>query len=62
MADIFVIGGPNGAGKSTTAREMLPAFIGCVEFVVLPGFSCDFGLKDVGAPPQTPPHPLLLGV
>ena len=33
MPDIFVIGGPNGAGKSTTAREMLPAFIGCVEFV-----------------------------
>jgi len=33
MPDIFVIGGPNGAGKSTTAREMLPAFVGCVEFV-----------------------------
>ena len=33
MPDVFVIGGPNGAGKSTTAREMLPAFVGCVEFV-----------------------------
>lgn len=33
MPDIFVIAGPNGAGKSTTAREMLPAFVGCVEFV-----------------------------
>ncbi|HZM03627.1 MAG TPA: AAA family ATPase [Candidatus Saccharimonadales bacterium] len=33
MPDIFVIGGPNGAGKSTTAREMLPAFLGCLEFV-----------------------------
>ncbi len=32
------------------------------ELKVLPGSSCDFGLKDVGAPPQTPPHPLLLGV
>lgn len=33
MPEIFVIAGPNGAGKSTTAREMLPAFVGCVEFV-----------------------------
>ena len=33
MPDIFVIGGPNGAGKSTAARELLPAFVGCVEFV-----------------------------
>jgi predicted ABC-type ATPase len=33
MPEIFVIGGPNGAGKSTTARAMLPAFVGCVEFV-----------------------------
>jgi predicted ABC-type ATPase len=33
MPDIFVIAGPNGAGKSTSAREMLPSFIGCIEFV-----------------------------
>jgi predicted ABC-type ATPase len=33
MPDIFVIAGPNGAGKSTTARELLPVFVGCVEFV-----------------------------
>lgn len=25
--------GPNDAGKSTTARELLPAFVGSVEFV-----------------------------
>jgi predicted ABC-type ATPase len=33
MPDIFVLGGPNGAGKSTTARQMLPAFVACVELV-----------------------------
>jgi predicted ABC-type ATPase len=33
MPEIFVIGGPNGAGKSTGARMVLPAFVGCLEFV-----------------------------
>lgn len=33
MPDIFVIGGPNGSGKSTTARELLPDYLGCMEFV-----------------------------
>jgi predicted ABC-type ATPase len=30
---VYVIGGPNGAGKTTFAREFLPNFAGCLEFV-----------------------------
>jgi predicted ABC-type ATPase len=30
---LFVIGGPNGAGKTTFAREYLPRFAKCEEFV-----------------------------
>jgi predicted ABC-type ATPase len=33
MPDIFVLGGPNGAGKTTAAREVLPGFLACLEFV-----------------------------
>jgi ABC-type glutathione transport system ATPase component len=30
---LFIIAGPNGAGKTTFARELLPDFVGCREFV-----------------------------
>jgi len=31
--NLYVIAGPNGAGKTTFAREFLPHFVGCLEFV-----------------------------
>ena len=31
--ELFVIAGPNGAGKTTFAREFLPRFAKCREFV-----------------------------
>lgn len=30
---VYVIAGPNGAGKTTFAREFLPRFAKCQEFV-----------------------------
>jgi predicted ABC-type ATPase len=40
VPDIFVIGGPNGSGKSTTARELLPDYLGCMEFVNADEIAC----------------------
>jgi predicted ABC-type ATPase len=31
--DVYVIAGPNGAGKTTFAREFLPHYVKCLEFV-----------------------------
>lgn len=31
--NLYVIAGPNGAGKTTFAREFLPHFVGCLEFI-----------------------------
>jgi predicted ABC-type ATPase len=33
VPELFVIAGPNGAGKTTFAREYLPHFAKCREFV-----------------------------
>lgn len=33
VPNVYVIAGPNGAGKTTLAREFLPHYAGCVEFV-----------------------------
>jgi len=33
MHDLYVIAGPNGSGKTTFAREFLPHFAKCAEFV-----------------------------
>jgi predicted ABC-type ATPase len=30
---LYIIAGPNGAGKTTFARELLPDYVGCREFV-----------------------------
>ena len=30
---LYIIAGPNGAGKTTFAREFLPQFAGCLEFI-----------------------------
>ena len=30
---LYIIAGPNGAGKTTFAREFLPHFVGCIQFV-----------------------------
>jgi predicted ABC-type ATPase len=30
---LYIIAGPNGAGKTTFARELLPDFVECLEFV-----------------------------
>jgi predicted ABC-type ATPase len=31
--DLFIIAGPNGAGKTTFAREFLPNYADCKNFV-----------------------------
>jgi|SRR5215472_4723875 len=31
--DLYIISGPNGAGKTTFAREFLPAYANCKNFV-----------------------------
>jgi predicted ABC-type ATPase len=31
--NVYVIAGPNGAGKTTFAREFLPHYVECIEFV-----------------------------
>lgn len=33
MPDCFIIAGPNGAGKTTFAREFLPKYAGCMNFI-----------------------------
>ncbi|MFH1147096.1 MAG: zeta toxin family protein [Pseudomonadota bacterium] len=33
MPDLYIIAGPNGAGKTTFARQFLPQFAGCLEFI-----------------------------
>ena len=30
---LYIIAGPNGSGKTTFAREFLPQYVGCLEFV-----------------------------
>jgi predicted ABC-type ATPase len=31
--ELYIIAGPNGAGKTTFAREFLPNYAGCKNFV-----------------------------
>ena len=31
--NLYIIAGPNGVGKTTFAREFLPHYVGCMEFV-----------------------------
>jgi predicted ABC-type ATPase len=31
--NLYIIAGPNGAGKTTFAREFLPHYVDCLEFV-----------------------------
>ena len=33
LRELYIIEGPNGAGKTTFAREFLPHFVRCLEFV-----------------------------
>ena len=33
LRELYIIAGPNGAGKTTFAREFLPHFVRCLEFV-----------------------------
>lgn len=33
MPECYVIAGPNGAGKTTFAREFLPNYMGCLNFI-----------------------------
>ena len=33
MPDCYIIAGSNGAGKTTFAREFLPNWVGCVNFI-----------------------------
>jgi len=33
LMDLFIIAGPNGAGKTTFAREFLPNYADCKNFV-----------------------------
>ena len=31
--NVYIVAGPNGAGKTTFAREFLPNYVECLEFV-----------------------------
>ena len=31
--NVYIVAGPNGAGKTTFAREFLPNYVKCLEFV-----------------------------
>ena len=32
-SSLYIVAGPNGAGKTTFAREFLPNYVKCLEFV-----------------------------
>ena len=42
--NLYIIAGPNGSGKTTFAREFLPAYANCPNFVNADLFAQAFGL------------------